>query len=93
MTDGQLDVVCFPARTRRRMAAWILACRLGRHLQDPRLIYRRARAVEIRASRPVHFQIDGDHPAPSAGSVDGGVAELTIEVEPSALTVLLPPTR
>ena len=85
MTDGTLDLAFFPCDSRRTLAAWALACRLGRQMRDPRLVYRTGRRIVVR-SRPEHaFQLDGD--APGAGSP---ASELEIGLRPGALPVLLP---
>jgi diacylglycerol kinase family enzyme len=85
MTDGALDVVFFPCTSRRALAAWAVACWLGRQQRDPRLVYRTGRRIVVR-SRPEHaYQLDGD--APESGSP---ACEIEVRLQPGALPVLLP---
>ncbi len=87
MTDGQLDVAVFPARSRSDLLRWILKCAAGRQLADPALVYRTGRRVEIVCREPQRLQIDGDPPAGPAGSL---VRKVDLSVQPRALGVLLP---
>jgi diacylglycerol kinase family enzyme len=85
MVDGKLDVVFFPAPTRRRLLGWAIACRLGRHLRRKGLAYRTGGEVRLLCEEAVPFQIDGDAPA------EGGVtAVLDVVVRPAWLPVLIP---
>jgi diacylglycerol kinase (ATP) len=96
MTDGRLDVVFFPARTRLELAGWALACRRRRHLQRPGLIYRLGREVELMSDEPVRYQLDGDVPEsdapdPEDAAVEEGASNLVrISLRPGVLPILIP---
>jgi len=99
MTDGLLDVVFFPTRSRRELLRWAIACRLRRHVASDRLIYRLGRAVEVRCRPPQRYQLDGDPPESPAGDetragveadVGKPVVDLRISLCPSVLPVLIP---
>jgi diacylglycerol kinase family enzyme len=87
MGDGQLDVLYFPVRSRRELAGWILRCRLGRHLADPRLACARGREAVVRCAEPQRFQVDGDPPEDP-----DPVTELRVGILPGVLPVLVPGT-
>ncbi len=89
VNDGLLDIVFLPCSSRWGVAAWGLRSRLRRHHDHPRLIYRRARVIEIATdSGPMPFQLDGERPGCSGGIVE---RSMRIEVRPGALPVLVPP--
>jgi diacylglycerol kinase family enzyme len=97
MTDGRLDVVFFPTRSRRELIGWAWRCRRQRHVDDPRLVYERGETIEIvSGSGPVRYQIDGDPPDPARrgdhleSAAGGLVTSLQISIRPEALPVLLP---
>jgi diacylglycerol kinase family enzyme len=91
MTDQQLDVVVFPTPTRRALVSWLLSCLRGRHLDDPRLVYRTATQIEVRTPAPRHYQLDGDPPEPPAGTEKPDVTNLLrISLWNKRLPVLVP---
>ncbi|MCA9310400.1 MAG: hypothetical protein KDA21_04290 [Phycisphaerales bacterium] len=87
MQDGVLDVVFFPARWPTGLILWATRSRFRRHTRRPGLVKVRGRQVTIRnhIGRLLH-QVDGEpgrlHPEVSS--------ELAIEVQPAALSVLMP---
>src|SRR5204863_2682472 len=93
MSDGLLDVAYFPARGRRDLVRWALLCRLQKHLDNPRLIYRTGRQVEIACDQPQHFQLDGDAPERVGDDESNGGGngwKLSISLQEAALPVLAP---
>ena len=98
MDDGLLDVVFFPACSRRELIAWAIRCRRQRHLQHPRLVYQRGRSVSIASPAPQRFQLDGDPPDVSRelGQSDARAEsprspfKLEISLKPASLAVLIP---
>ena len=85
--DGVLDLCVFeappglPPVQRAAFLRQIGAVALNRHLQDPDISCFRARHIEIAASPPAAFQIDGDA---------FGETPVTIDVAPAALSVRVP---
>jgi len=91
MTDGRLDVVFLPMESRLDVIRWMILCRRGRHLDDPRVVYREGTAVEVRPATPQRFQIDGDPPEALPGEpVETAFAELRVSLRPAYLPVLIP---
>jgi diacylglycerol kinase (ATP) len=99
MTDGLLDVVFFPTRSRRALLGWAIACRLRRHVARDRLVYRLGREVEVRCRPARRYQLDGDPPESLPGDetragAEGGLAERVVDLRislcPSILPVLIP---
>jgi diacylglycerol kinase family enzyme len=90
MSDGVLDVVFLPARSRLDLVRWAWACARRRHLGDRRLLYRLGREVRIRADAVFRYQLDGDPPGPPNAGDDHATAELSISITPGALPVLIP---
>jgi diacylglycerol kinase family enzyme len=86
MDDGRLDAVFFPTRSRAGLVRWALLCRTGRHVRDPRLVYRLGREIEVRSATPRRYQVDGDPPENEAGPVPS----VRISVAPGRLQVLIP---
>jgi diacylglycerol kinase family enzyme len=85
MTDGMLDVVFMPVRSRLDVLGWITRCALGRQMADRRLVFSRGATVVIELETPQRFQIDGDPPD------DGkAVRTLALNVRPGVLPVLMP---
>jgi diacylglycerol kinase (ATP) len=89
MTDGLLDVVFFPAKTRFHLPAWVALSRLRLHRRAG-VLYRQGRSVRVTcdatASAAPAYQLDGEcgrHPI-APGSI------LTFSVQPGALRVLAP---
>jgi diacylglycerol kinase family enzyme len=85
MTDGVLDVVFFPCRSSLAMLRWMLACRLGRQVRDPRLVYRKGKQISLRSATPRPYQLDGDLPDDRSS-----VSELHFTLQPGVLPVLDP---
>ncbi|MDY7107378.1 MAG: hypothetical protein SYC29_01960, partial [Planctomycetota bacterium] len=96
MTDGRLDVVFFPARSRLELLGWALACRRRKQLERPGLVYRLGRQVELVSDAPVRYQLDGDVPEahapdPEDAAVEDGASNLVrISLRPSVLPILIP---
>jgi diacylglycerol kinase (ATP) len=96
MTDGKLDVVFFPIRGKLDLLRWVISCRLRRHVDDERLIYRLATEVAVRPQGPKYYQLDGDPPELHAADPDetageaGATSELSISLRPGVLPVLIP---
>ncbi|HVZ35702.1 MAG TPA: hypothetical protein VG963_24920, partial [Polyangiaceae bacterium] len=94
MTDGLLDVVFYPHRSRVRLGAWGLRTALGVHTRSRSLITAQGKRVHIRcAGQAAPFQLDGE----CAGRLlaeepdgDRDQTELRFEVRPGALRVLMP---
>jgi diacylglycerol kinase family enzyme len=70
----------------------LVACRVGRHVRDRRLVYLRGREVRVETDRPQRYQLDGDPPEPMGDEDDrhGTTADLRISLHPNGLGVLLP---
>lgn len=88
MSDGLLDVVFFPARSRVELLTHLLAARLRRAIEQPGVIHRRVREVRLtspEANTP--YQLDGEagRTVPDAPRLD-----LRVRVLPAAARVLLP---
>ena len=86
MSDGRLDVVFLPTRSKAELIRWGLACRTGRHMSSRRLVYRQGEAVEIRSDPPKVYQVDGD----PGGDLNEEISDLSLSVAPAKLPVLLP---
>lgn len=88
MSDGLLDLIFFPARSRIDVLSHLLAARLRRSHDNPDVIHRLARHVHITSADPATpFQLDGEAgpPSPSTTGFD-----LHLTCLPAALEVLLP---
>ncbi|MDW7992091.1 MAG: diacylglycerol kinase family lipid kinase [Anaerolineae bacterium] len=83
MDDGLLDVFLFRGLGgffyMLRMAGRLFA---GRHLEDPRVIQRRAREITVWTERPMAVQADGE---------PLGTTPVSVRVVPRSLRVLVPP--
>jgi diacylglycerol kinase family enzyme len=95
MSDGLLDVVYFPVRSRLSFAATAFRTRLRRHLGGTGVIHRTGRAVRIECDPAQRYQIDGDaalHAQCESGERprDACLTPLTISLRPAALRVLAP---
>ncbi len=81
--DGLLDVFLFRGlggfSYMLRMAGRLFT---GRHLEDPRVIQRRAREITLWTERPMAVQVDGE---------PVGTTPVSIRVVPLSLRVLIPP--
>jgi diacylglycerol kinase family enzyme len=82
--DGWLDLIVFgkPGAFRALHYLWLVV--RGLHLHRPDVEHRRVRRVTVSASERVPVQLDGD----PGGFLDGS---LTVDIEPGALDVLVPP--
>ena len=47
MSDGQLDVVVLPIKSKLQLITWLVKCRRGSHLKDRRLIQCKGRHIKI----------------------------------------------
>lgn len=91
ITDGALDVVFFPLRSRFGLIPWAWRVWRGSHFKHPDLVRGRGERIDVHAEPTAAFQIDGD-----AALEGGGTASRTpidARVEPARLKVLVPPTR
>ncbi len=80
--DGLLDVMIAPATTIPQLALLVPKVLLGQHLDDDRLIFRRAARIEIEADPPMVFNVDGEVL---------GEASAVFEVQPRALEMVVGP--
>jgi len=88
MSDGLLDVVILPYKTRLGLIGWVLRLWRGVHVGDRRCIVRRGRRVKVtRHDAPVCCQIDGEAFKPD--EPDAHTVE--IDIIPDRLSVLVPP--
>ena len=79
--DGLLDVVAVPACAAVRLPRLLGRVLAGRHLSDPRLLWGRARRVEVRSSPPMPFNLDGQ---------PLGAGRASFEVVPGGLRIAVP---
>lgn len=88
MSDGQLDLIFYPARTRAGLARWSLLTALGQHLGRRSLIRARASHFTVESLSPhAQFQLDGEpHLADGHGAGQSRTFEVTISQ--AALPVL-----
>lgn len=82
LDDGLLDVVAFPEMPASRIAALIPPTLLGRHVDHELVTVRRARRLEVEASPPMPFNVDGE---------PCGETPVELSVEPRALEVVVGP--
>ena len=83
MDDGLLDVFIFKGLGFYYAARHLLKIVSQRYLQDPQVVHRQARHIEVQTEWAVPVQVDGD---------PVGATPVTLEVVPRALRVLVPPT-
>jgi diacylglycerol kinase (ATP) len=81
--DGLLDVFVFKGLGFSYAVRHLLKILSHRHLQDPRVVHRQAREIEVWTEPRVPIQVDGD-PA--------GFTPVRIKVVPKSLRVLIPPS-
>ena len=79
--DGLLDVVAVPACAPVRLPGLLGRVLSGRHLSDPRLLWTRARRVEMRSDPPMSFNLDGQ---------PFGSGRASFEVLPGAFRLAVP---
>ena len=81
----ELDVCLFQGKSRRAMFRYAWGIVRGRHLEQPDVVYRKAREVDVRAYEgQAHVQVDGDY---------WGGTPVHFRIVPDALTVMLPPKK
>jgi diacylglycerol kinase (ATP) len=80
--DGLLDLCIYECDNRFELIGHSLRTVFGRHIEHPRVRYKRIRKVRVESACEVPVQIDGD----AAGHLP-----LDIEVRPAAVAVLIPP--
>lgn len=80
--DGLLDVVAVHSCPPHRLPALLASVLSGRHLDDPRVLWCRARRVEVRPEPGMPFNLDGQ---------PLGSGSAAFEVLPGALRVAAPP--
>ncbi|MBC7834318.1 MAG: hypothetical protein H7Y88_04355 [Phycisphaerales bacterium] len=86
MTDGLLDVVFYPCRTRFRALGWLFTTMMRQQTRRRDVVYRHAREVTINnCGSPAPYQLDGEAAGPEIG-----IAALRISIAPGALKVLVP---
>ena len=90
MSDGLLDVVFLPTRSRAQVLAWMARARSGRHLERDGVLHARAQRVRLEFDAPVPWQLDGDMPPTDSPSI---VDSLSLECLPGVLPVLVPSQR
>lgn len=79
--DGVLDLLVIPDTSALRLAGVVARVLAGRHLASPRVVWRRAKEVVVRADPPMPFNADGE---------DLGSTSASFRVLPSALRVTVP---
>ena len=90
MSDGLLDIVVLPIRSKLQLATWLIKCSRGNHLKDDRLILCKGRHIEISCQLPQLYQLDGDPPPVADNSQEQAVTHLDIKVQEAVLPVLVP---
>lgn len=80
--DGRLDVLLFKGLGYSYLLRHAAKIFSGRHLQDPKIIYRQVETITIETESPVSVQADGD---------PLGKTPVTMSVVPRAVQVLVPP--
>jgi diacylglycerol kinase (ATP) len=83
MDDGLLDVFVFKGLGFSYAVGHVLKIITQRHLQDPRVVHRQARRVNVHTEWAVPVQMDGD---------PIGATPTTLRVVPRALRILVPPS-
>ena len=85
LTDGLLDVVFLPIRSRYSLITWMLRAKRGTHLQHTKAIELQGKNIQIKTSSPAHWQLDGDSPP------EGTTAScLDVVVRPNSLAIISP---
>lgn len=83
MDDGLLDVFVFKGLGFPYAVRHLAKIAIQRHMQDPQVVYRRARHIEVQTEGTVPVQVDGDPMA---------TTPITVKVVPHALSLLVPPS-
>ncbi len=81
--DGLLDIFVFKGTGFFYILRHLVKILGQRYLQDPQVVYRQARRIYVDAEDQVPVQVDGD---------PLNTTPVTIELEPRALRILVPPT-
>jgi diacylglycerol kinase (ATP) len=81
--DGLLDVFVFKGLGFPYAMRHLAKIAAQRHMQDPRVVYRRARHIEVQTEWAVPVHVDGDPVA---------TTPITVKVVPHALRILVPPS-
>jgi diacylglycerol kinase family enzyme len=79
--DGELDVCILPCRSWQELFELGCICGTGQQVASERVIYRRAKHVEISSDSPVPVQIDGD---------ESGFTPVTFALLDQQLTFIVP---
>ncbi len=90
MSDGLLDVVFVPFKSRWGVVSRLVNYRLGRQNRDRSAVRRQGRLVEVKCDLPHQFQLDGDPPDSNGGDDQSLVDNLRIALRPGELPVLMP---
>jgi len=97
LDDGRFDVVLFRAASFASLAGLAPRVMLGRHLDDPgdRILFRRARSLEVRSVPHMPLNVDGELLGPRCGrfEVHAGALEVVVGEEAPALVRRLPEAR
>ncbi|MDY7078844.1 MAG: diacylglycerol kinase family lipid kinase [Chloroflexota bacterium] len=83
MDDGLLDVFIFKGLGFSYAVRHLLKIISQRYLQDPHVVHRQARRIEVWTEEAVPVQADGD---------PIGATPITLQVVPHALRILVPPS-
>jgi len=83
LDDGLLDVFVFKGLGFGYVVRHLFRVLSQRYLEDPEIVHRQARRIEIEAEEPLPVQVDGD---------PLGRTPVDIRVVPRALRILAPPT-
>ncbi len=86
MDDGVFDLLVLPCRTVPELLGWLVRTWLGRHLRDPRLLYRQGRRLELELDPASRWQVDGDPPHDREP-----LSRVDFTLRPGVLNVLEPP--
>lgn len=81
IADGQLDLVIADHVTRARAMVLIPKVIRGEHMDDPAVRYLQTREICIRSDVKLPVQVDGE-------LIEGGLRQLTVNVEPACLRLL-----
>lgn len=60
LDDGLLDLLLVPALPRLDFLALLPELRAGAHLEQPSILYRRVRTLDVRTTRPLSVNADGE---------------------------------
>lgn len=82
MDDGLLDVFIFKGLGFPYAVRHMLNLLSHRHLEDPRVVHRKARHIEVRTEKAIPVQVDGD---------PMGWTPVKIRVLPRVLNIVVPP--